>query len=102
MPKIGTEVREGADNVEIGVVYHIDNVEEVKTEVSFYQGIRVSLIGAKKQEGNVMLWQRPITGSGSKLGAFMTLLGDNTDKWLGQNIIFKSWQQGARLVELAK
>lgn len=102
MPDIGTEVREGADNVQIGVVYHIDNVEDLTTEVSFYTGIRVSLIDAKKNSGNVMLWKRPVTTPKSKLGAFIKLLGDNTDKWLGQKIIFKDWRQGARLVELAK
>lgn len=102
MPKVGTEVREGVDQVEIGVVYHIDNVEGVTTEISAYTGIRVSLMSDKKGEGNIMLWKRPVTTPKSKLGAFIKLLGDNTDSWLGKKIIFKDWRVGARLVELAK
>jgi len=101
MPKIGTKVREGGDDVEIGRKYEIVNVEEVTTEVSFYRGIRVSLQDEKKNEGTVMLWMRPVTTPKSKLGAFIKLLGEDTDKWIGKKIIFKDWRQGARLVEFA-
>ena len=101
-PEIGTKVREGGDDVEVGVKYHIDNVETVITEISAYNGIRVLLADEKKNEGTVMLWKRPVTTPKSKLGAFITLLGSNTDKWLGQKIIFRDWRPGARLVELAK
>lgn len=102
MPKLGTEVREGADDVAIGVSYEIVNVEEVTTEISFYKGIRVELMSKKADEGSVMLWQRPVTTAKSKLGAFITLLGDDTDKWLHKWIKFAEWRQGARIIELVK
>ncbi|MBU2249571.1 MAG: hypothetical protein KKD77_22685 [Gammaproteobacteria bacterium] len=102
MPEIGTKVREGGDDVEIGVEYHIDNVEIVTTDVKAFAGIRVVLVDKKKDTRSVMLWQRPVTSPESKLGAFISLLGSNTDKWLGHKIIFRDWRQGARLVELAK
>ncbi|GAI07226.1 unnamed protein product [marine sediment metagenome] len=49
-----------------------------------------------------MLWSRPVTTPKSKLGAFITLLSSNTDKWLNKRICFIDWRQGARVVELAK
>ncbi|GAI52674.1 unnamed protein product [marine sediment metagenome] len=102
MPKIGTKVLEGADDVRIGVVYTILMVEEVETDVAKYHGLRVGLIDKDKDEGSVMLWQRPITSPRSKLGSFLTLLENDTDKWTGKKIIFKDWRPGARLVELVK
>ncbi|MBA7567280.1 hypothetical protein ES708_08989 [subsurface metagenome] len=102
MPEVGTEVREGADDVEIGKAYEITNVEEVTTDVSAFTGIRVSLLTKKSLEGVVMLWKRPITGKGSKLGSFITLLGSNTDNWLHKWVKFVDWKQGARLIEIAE
>jgi len=102
MPEIGTKVREGGDDVEVGKAYEITNVETVETEVRSFAGVRVTLLTKKAEEGNVMLWKRPVTSPESKLGAFITLLGSNTDTWLNKWIIFKDWRQGARLVELAK
>ena len=102
MPEIGTDVREGADEVEIGQVYEITNIEDVTTDVSAFTGIRVSLLTKKGLEGVVMLWKRPVTGKGSKLGSFITLLGSNTDKWLHKFIKFIDWKQGARIIELVE
>ena len=79
MPKIDTEVREGADDITEGVAYEIVNVEEITTDVQSLAGIRVTLLSVKAEEGNVMLWKRKVTGSGSKLGVFITELGHNTD-----------------------
>ena len=91
-PKIGTEVREGADDVEVGVAYQITNVETVDTDVQHLSGIRVSLKDAKGGEGNVMLWQRKVTGTMSKLGAYIITLGDNTDTWLNKWVVHDPWQ----------
>jgi len=99
-PEIGTEIREGADNVELNVPYEIVNVEDVTTDVAQYSGVRVELLSAKARDGTVMLWKRPVTGKGSKLGVFITLLGSNTDRWLHKWLIFRAWSQGARIVEL--
>lgn len=102
MPEVGTKVREGGDDVEVGTTYVITNVEDVTTEVKAYRGIRVVLEDTHKNEGTVMLWERPITSPRSKLGAFITLLGSNTDKWVAKKILFKDWREGARLIELVK
>lgn len=92
MPKIDTEVREGADDVVEGVPYEIVNVEEVETDVQNLLGIRVSLLDQKAGEGNVMLWKRKITGTTSKLGAYITTLGNNTDSWLHKWVIHETWK----------
>ena len=100
MPEIGTEVREGADDVDLNTAYEIVNVEGVTTDVSMYQGIRVEMLTAKAKTGTIMLWKRPITGTGSKLGVFITKLGSNTDKWLHKWIIFREWEAKKRLIEV--
>ena len=100
MPEIGTEVREGADDVKLNIPYEIVNVEDVSTDVAQYQGIRVELLTAKAQTGTILLWKRPVTGTGSKLGVFITKLGSNTDKWLHKWLIFHEWEAKKRLIEL--
>lgn len=99
-PELGTEVREGADNVQLNIPYEIINVEEVETDVRHYQGVRVELLSPKGHVGSIALWKRPVTGKGSKLGVFITLLGSNTDKWLHKWIIFRGWEQNNRVIEL--
>jgi len=99
-PEIGTEVREGADDVKLNVPYEITNVEDVSTDVAQYKGVRVEFLDTKGHTGTVMLWKRPVTGTGSKLGVFITQLGSNTDKWLHKWLVFKSWEQKARVIEV--
>ena len=100
LPKIETEVREGADDVQIGVSYEIINVEEITTDVKNYVGYRVSLMSPQHDEGSVMLWKRKITGSTSKLGVFISALGDNTDKWINRWIVFRQWLPLKREIEV--
>lgn len=102
MPELETKVREGGDDIEVGVRYEIENVEETVTDVQRFRGLRVLLAKDGGGEGSVMLWERPVTSPRSKCGAFITLLGSNTDKWLHKRIIFKEWKQGARIIELVK
>jgi len=102
MPEVGTKVREGGDDVEIGKEYEIINVEDVVTEVQTYKGLRVELLTKKAEEGSVMAWWRPVTTPRSKLGAFIKLLGSNTDDWLHKRIKFVDWRVGARNIELVK
>jgi hypothetical protein len=97
-PEIGTEVVESGDTVELNVIYSILNVEEVTTEVSFYQGIRVEMIGTAGQLGSIMLWRRSKVGKGSKLGSFIELLGSNTDTWKGKFIVFEKWEKNNRKI----
>ncbi|GAJ17211.1 unnamed protein product, partial [marine sediment metagenome] len=88
------------DDVKLNTPYEIINVEDVSTDVAQYKGIRVEFLSAKGHTGTVMLWKRPVTGTGSKLGVFISALGSNTDKWLHKWVIFKSWEQKARVIEL--
>jgi len=100
MPEIGTEVREGADDVELNIPYEIVNIEEVTTDVAMYQGVRVEMLTQKAKTGTIMLWKRPVTGKGSKLGVFIDKLGSNTDKWLHKWVIFREWEAKKRLIEI--
>ena len=99
-PKIDTEVREGADDIIEGVQYEIVAVEEITTDVQSLQGFRVTVNTQKGEEGNVVLWKRTITGTGSKLGVFITQLGNDTDKWLHKWIIFETWQPRNRVLQV--
>jgi len=101
MPKLGVEVREGADNVDLNTPYEVVNVEEVTTDVSAYAGIRVEFLSKAAKTGTIMLWKRPVTGTASKLGVFITALGDNTDKWLHKWVIFIGWEKGNRNIEVS-
>jgi hypothetical protein len=46
------------------------------------------------------LWMREVAGKQSKLGAFITELGDNTDAWTGKKIMIKSWRPNIRKIEV--
>lgn len=102
MPKLNTKVTEGADDIALNVPYEIVNVEDVKTDVQQLSGLRVELVSNKGDVGNVMLWQRPVTGPTSKLGVFITNLGDNTDKWLHKWIIFREWEARKRAFDITE
>ena len=99
-PEIGTEVREGADDVKLNIPYEVINIENVTTDVSQYSGIRVEMLTTEGQTGSIMLWKRPVTGTGSKLGVFIIKLGSNTDRWLHKWLIFREWEVKKRLIEL--
>lgn len=101
-PELGTKIQEGADDVRLNIPYVINNIESVKTEKQSFDGHRVELLDAKGDVGSVMLWSRPVTSPQSKLGAFVTLLGSNTDKWLHKWIIFKGWEPNNRHIELSE
>lgn len=97
-PELGVEAKESGDVVRLNIPYEITNVEEVTTDVSFYQGIRVEMVTAEAEIGTIMLWKRQVVGTKSKLGAFITLLGSNTDKWLHRWVVFSHWEKNARVV----
>lgn len=102
MPKLGTEVRESTDIVKLHVPYEITFVDVKSTEVRGFSGIFVDLLSKDAVEGHVAIWHRPVTSPTSKEGAFITALGDDTDKWLHKWIIFKEWQEKKRVIEVKK
>lgn len=100
MGELGTELREGVDDVRLNIPYEITDVEEMTTDVQQYQGVRVVLVSPKGHIGSVALWKRPVTTPRSKLGIFVKLLTSNTDKWLHKWVIFRAWERGNRNMEL--
>jgi len=100
-PELGTKLQEGADDIKLNVPYMVNDIETVITERQNFEGHRVELLDIKGKTGSVMLWSRPVTSPKSKLGAFITLLGSNTDKWLRKWIVFKAWEQNNRNIELS-
>ncbi len=74
-----------------GKVYTIKSVEF--RETSNGKGFRVVLSDTKGNEYEDMLWLNKSDeyGPKSKLGAFVTVLGDDTDDWIGKKIKIISW-----------
>ena len=99
-PETGIEVVEGGDLVELNKPYEIVSVEDTTTEVSMYQGFRVQLLAADGDVGSLMLWKQQRVSTRSKTGAFLALLGTNTDNWLHQWVIFRAWERNNRRLEL--
>jgi len=95
MPKLGVKLSESF-SPRLGEAYEIISVEEVTTQVRNLKGLRVTLRDSKGKENAEMLWLRDVVGRNSKLGAFIALLGDNTDRWVGKKIIFVSWMPRQR------
>ncbi len=51
-PEIGTEVREGADDVKLNIPYEVVNVEDVSTDVAQYKGVRVEFFRHQRKDWN--------------------------------------------------
>ena len=86
---------------EEGGTYKITKVEEVKTAVRGFEGLRVSMTDVKSgEEYATMLWMREVAGQNSKLGAFIAAFTEffddedmalDTDNWVGHVVRFISW-----------
>jgi len=92
---------------EEGESYLITKVEEIKTQVQGFQGLRVSLKSEKKSnvEYATMLWLREAAGAKSKLGAFLSafekFFGSEEEalqysNWVNHKIRIISWKPRAR------
>ena len=101
MPKIKTEVVETPPEPSEGMTYNITEASVIKTQRKNYDGVRVSLKGNDGSIRGTMLWLRDTAGVKSKVGAFVGLLGDDTDSWIGKNILIVKWQEGNRQIQLA-
>jgi len=96
MPKIDVKIAETKPEPYAGLVAKITNAEVIETQRQHFNGIRVSLVDKEGNEYATMLWLRDTVGQRSKLGAFITALGDDTDEWIGKWIRFVSWDRNAR------
>lgn len=100
MPKLDVEIAEQLPEPEEGKIYTIESAEAFTSQVRSYKGIRVSMVDENNKHFVVPIWTRDIVGSKSKLGAFITALGQDTDTWTGTKIRFAAWRQGNRKIEV--
>jgi len=101
MPKINVEIAESLPEPIEGHIYTITETELFTSQVRGYKGLRVAM--TDQADGNQVvaaLWMREIAGSKSKLGSFISILGDETDAWVGKKIRFVTWRPGDRKIEV--
>jgi len=99
MPKVNVEIAESLPEPEEGKTYTIREAEVFTSQVRSYKGIRVSMVAEDNTEVVTALWTRDIAGEKSKLGTFISVLGNDTDKWISKKIKFVSWRPGNRKIE---
>lgn len=103
MPKIDTGLPlPGDEAIMVGEKYKIKEVEGFTSDVQSFRGYRVMLQSSQKTNIALALWARDIASKTSKLGSFISVLGNETDDWIGKTIVFLSWQERNRQIELAK
>lgn len=103
MPKLKAKLPlPGEEAIKRGVPYQIVVVEPFTSEVQKFVGQRVVLEDKKGKQLAIALWEREVAGLKSKLGAFLTVLGDDTDTWAKKTIVFLKWAERDRQIELVK
>ena len=116
MPKIPTVTVKNLPNFHPELVGQILSAEQIKTAQRGFEGIRIRLqanncaihnLTAEDKEKSKdgadhaeMLWTRAETGTTSKLGSFITALGDDTDVWVGKWIKVLRWAAKDREIEV--
>jgi len=86
----------------LNTVLTIIKAEIIETAMRRLKGVRVMFEDERKEQYATMLWLRDQVGPGSKIGAFIVLLGKNIKTWKGKKIIIREWRAGRRTVELVK
>ena len=100
-PKIDADLPpRGEEAITIGKTYTILLAETFVSEVSKYKGIRVTLEAGLDDVLAIPLWLGDVVSRNSKLGAFISLLGDNTDEWLNKQIQFVQWEPKHREIKV--
>ena len=102
MDEIDVEIIRRMPEPEEGHTYRIEKVEYVRTPIQGLEGWRITLKDVK--DGTIhetMLWKRERVGASSKLGAFLVLLGNKPQQWIGKIIEFVSWKPRNRRLRLA-
>lgn len=100
MPEINVKVVEQLPEPLEGQIYTIEEAQVITTSVRSYKGIRVTMTDTQNRKHGTMLWLREEPGSQSKIGAFASALGSNTDAWIGKKVQFVSWRQGNRKLQV--
>ena len=99
MPKINVEIAESLPEPVEGHIYVIGEAELFTSAVRGYKGLRVPMVDvADKSEVVAALWMREVAGEKSKLGSFISVLGEDTDSWTNKKIQIVAWRQGNRKI----
>jgi len=101
MVKLKTEVAESLPEPLEGHIYTIGEADLFTSQVRGYKGLRVPMKDVKDDtEVIAVLWMREVAGENSKLGAFLSVLGDETDSWKGKKIQVVAWREKNRKIQL--
>lgn len=92
----------GDEAVKLDKKYVILEAAEFTSEVQGLHGFKVTLDGGKDDILALALWSREVASRTSKIGSFLDKLGNELDKWVGKTIIFKSWTDKKREIEVVK
>ena len=108
MVKLNTKISKPLPNFHVGLIGKITSVEVIKTKMGV-DALRVALSDTNCEEsgdGNTqhvdVLWLREKVSRNSKLGAFLLVLGDDTDEWLGKTIVIDRWQERDRKIQVVE
>lgn len=103
MGKIDSEVVDDLPDIEVGKSYRVTDAEVTKTKLQGYNAVRVQC--ERVPDGEIhatMLWIGEIVGAHTKLGTFLTVMGNETDKWKGKVFEVVKWREKDREIKLAK
>lgn len=96
MPKINTKVAETQPDLSEDGEYEVVTVESMKTIQNNWPAIRIACKDAEGIEFVAMAWLPKDMSQGtadySKLGAFMSKMGDDTDSWVGKKFRVDEWK----------
>jgi len=92
----------GEEKLKLDHAYRIVSCEEFFSELRNYHGLRVTLNGGTDDLIAVPLWLRETAGRKSKIGAFVSVLGEDVDRWVGKVIVFREWKPRNRVIEEVK
>ena len=102
MPKIDIDIAPQLPDIKEGEIYTIAEAEVMTTAVKSYKGIRVTCTDMKNEPHGTMLWLRGEAGEQSKVGAFITALGKDTDAWISKHIQVVAWRTGNRKIQVVQ
>jgi len=109
MVKLNTKISRGLPTFHTGLIGKISKAEVVKTKLKGLDALRVILSDTNCEESGDgstehadVLWLREKVSKNSKLGAFLSVLGDETDKWLGRTIVIDSWSEKDRKIQVVE
>jgi len=103
MGKIDSEVVNDLPEIEAGKSYRVIGAEVGPTEVKQYNAVAVYCERVPDGvEHNTMLWVQKKVGERTKLGTFLKVLGDDTDKWKGKVFEVVKWGEKDREIKLVK